>query len=93
MRELIEWMEARPTRARKVIAVFTALVWLMATIGSYGLYLVGYDTLALYSLVTAQFAAVVGFYMTTKAETDYGRDEVSNNSDGSSATNNDRTIH
>lgn len=86
-------MEVHPTRTRKVIAVFTALVWLVATIGSYGLYLVGYDTLALYSLVTAQFAAVVGFYMTTKAETDYGKDEVSNSGNGSSTTDNDRTVY
>lgn len=70
MKTFIEWLEGDSRRTRKVIAVFTAAVWLLATVASYLLSLAGYDTLALYSLVTAQFAAVVGFYMTTKAETD-----------------------
>lgn len=70
MKAFIEWLEGDNKRTRKAIAVFTAAVWLLATVASYLLLLAGYDTLALYSLVTAQFAAVVGFYMTTKAETD-----------------------
>lgn len=70
MRDFIEWLEQDAKRLRKVIAVYTAIVWFVATIASYVLHVFGYDTLALYSLVTAQFAAVVGFYMSTKAETD-----------------------
>jgi hypothetical protein len=67
---LIHWLEEEKARLRKVIAIFTALVWLCATIASYVLLTYKYDTLAVYSLVTAQFAAVVGFYMGTRSETD-----------------------
>jgi hypothetical protein len=70
MTSLIHWLEVDKSRLRKVIAIFTALVWLGATIASYVLLTYTYDTLAVYSLVTAQFAAVVGFYMGTRAETD-----------------------
>ena len=70
MTSLIHWLEEDKARLRKVIAIFTALVWLGATIASYVLLTYSYDTLAVYSLVTAQFAAVVGFYMGTKADTD-----------------------
>ena len=66
----IHWLEEDSKRLRKVLALFTAFVWLIATIASYVLLTYGYDTLAVYSLVTAQFAAVVGFYMGTRAETD-----------------------
>lgn len=70
MNRFIHWLEEDSKRLRKVIAIFTGLVWLSATIASYLLYLWAYDTIAVYSLVTAQFAAVIGFYMSTKAETD-----------------------
>ena len=64
------WLEENDKRTRKVLAIFTAIVWLFATIASYTLYTQGYDTLALYSLVTAQFATVIGFYMVSNAKTD-----------------------
>jgi len=70
MKQFIEWLEGDRKRLRKVIALFTAAVWLLATLASYGLFVLGHDTIALYSLVTAQFTAVVAFYMGTKAETD-----------------------
>lgn len=70
MKGFFSWLEADRKRLRMVLAVFTAVVWLLCTIASYVLWVFGHDTLALYSLVTAQFAAVVGFYMTTKANTD-----------------------
>lgn len=70
MRKLIEWLEADAKRTRKFLAVFTAGVWLLAVVSSYGLLTVGYDTMAILSLVTAQFAAVIGFYMATNAGSD-----------------------
>lgn len=68
--KVFAWLEEDNKRLRKVLAIFTALVWLVATITSYVLYLYTYDTLAIYGLVTAQFATVIGFYMTTKASSD-----------------------
>jgi len=70
MKNFIEWLEIDNKRTRKVLAIFTAIVWLFAVIFSYILSVYGFDTLALLSLVTAQFATVVGFYMVSKAETD-----------------------
>ena len=64
------WLEEDTKRVRKTLAVFTAIVWLIATISSYILSLYGQDTLAVYSLVTAQFAVVIAFYMSTKAQND-----------------------
>ena len=70
MKEFIEWLEQNNTRTRKVLAVFTAIVWLICVIASYVLVKFGLDTIALLSLVTAQFATVIGFYMVSKADTD-----------------------
>lgn len=70
MTSFIHWLEEDSKRLRKVIALFTGVVWLLATIVSYVMYVYSYDTITVYSLVTAQFAAVIGFYMGTKAETD-----------------------
>lgn len=70
MTRFIYWLEGDNKRLRKVIALFTGAVWLIATITSYVMYAYAYDTIAVYSLVTAQFAAVVGFYMGTRSETD-----------------------
>lgn len=70
MTSFIHWLEEDSKRLRKVIALFTGVVWLLATMVSYVMYVYSYDTIAVYSLVTAQFAAVIGFYMGTKAETD-----------------------
>lgn len=70
MKQLIEWLEMDVKRTRKFLAVFTAIVWLLAVVASYSLITLGYDTMAILSLVTAQFAAVIGFYMATNAETD-----------------------
>ena len=70
MNKLIEWLEKDDKRTRKFLAVFTAFVWLLAVVSSYYLVTLGYDTIAILSLVTAQFATVIGFYMATNAETD-----------------------
>ena len=70
MKKLIEWLEMDDRRTRKFLALFTAVVWLLAVIASYGLVVVGFDTLAVLSLVTAQFATVIGFYMVSNANTD-----------------------
>ena len=70
MRKLIEWLEGNDKRTRKFLALFTAAVWLLAVIASYGLVVIGFDTLAVLSLVTAQFATVIGFYMVSNANTD-----------------------
>ena len=70
MRKFIEWLEEDKKRTRKFLALFTALVWLLALLISYGLSCVGKDTMAILSLVTAQFTTVIGFYMATNAETD-----------------------
>lgn len=70
MKQLIEWLEMDVKRTRKFLAVFTAIVWLLAVVASYSLITLGYDTMAILSLVTAQFAAVIGFYMATNAGSD-----------------------
>lgn len=71
MKRFVEWLEGDIRRTRKVLALFTAVVWLVAVVTSYILlFTVGLDTIAILSLVTAQFATVIGFYMATKAEND-----------------------
>lgn len=70
MKILIEWLEIEKTRLRKVLAIFTALAWLISVIVSYVLTYYKLDTIAILSLVTAQFSTVIGFYMATKAEND-----------------------
>ena len=70
MRTMIEWLGTDKKRTRILLALFTAVVWLVAVLASYALVVAGMDTLAILSLVTAQFAVVIGFYMTTNAETD-----------------------
>ena len=70
MKSFIEWVELEYKRLRKVLAIYTSLVWLIAVVASYALTFVGLDTIAILSLVTAQFATVIGFYMVSKADTD-----------------------
>lgn len=70
MIRFIEWLEKEDKRIRKALTVFTAIVWLLAVIVSYCLVFIGLDTIAILSLVTAQFATVIGFYMVSKADTD-----------------------
>jgi len=70
MKQFIVWLEEDNKRLRKVLAIFTAIVWLIATVTSYLLYVFGFDTLAILALVTAQFTTVIGFYMATNARTD-----------------------
>ena len=70
MKILIEWLEIEKTRLRKILAIFTAMLWLIAVIVSYVLTYYNLDTIAILSLVTAQFSTVIGFYMATKAEND-----------------------
>ena len=48
----------------------TSGVWIGAIVASYVLVGYGLDTIAILSLVTAQFATVIGFYMATNADTD-----------------------
>lgn len=68
--EFIKWLEEDTKRLRKVLAVFTAIVWLISVISSYILSYYKLDTIAILSLVTAQFGTVVAFYMATKSEFD-----------------------
>ena len=70
MKKFIEWLEAEKTRLRKVLAIFTAIVWLIAVLISYILTKYNLNTIAILGLVTAQFSTVIGFYMATKAEYD-----------------------
>lgn len=70
MRNLIEWLESDSKRTRKFLALFTAFAWLLSVVVSYILMTMGMDTIAVLSLVTAQFATVIGFYMATNAESD-----------------------
>lgn len=70
MKSFVIWLEEDNRRLRKVLALFTAVVWLLSVIISYTLYTFKYDTLAILALVTTQFTAVIGFYMSTKAESD-----------------------
>lgn len=66
----IEWLEVDNKRLRKVLAIFTAFIWLIAIICSYVLKLFNLDTIDILTIITGQFAVVIGFYMTTKAESD-----------------------
>lgn len=70
MRKLIEWMEGNDKRTRKVLSVFTGIVWVIAVVCSYVLARYGYDTVTVLSLVTAQYATVIGFYMISDANKD-----------------------
>lgn len=70
MRKFIEWLESDKKRTRKVLALFTAITWLLAVICSYGMLVWGFSTIDILSIVTAQFAAVIGFYMVSNAESD-----------------------
>lgn len=70
MKDLIEWLEEENRRLRKVLAIFTTIVWLLAVIVSYTMNMFGYDPVAILSLVTGQFSVVIGFYMATRGSTD-----------------------
>jgi len=70
VKRFIEWLEADKKRTRKVLALFTAATWLLAIVCSYGMLVWGFSTIEILSLVTAQFAAVIGFYMVSNAESD-----------------------
>ena len=70
MKVLIEWLGSDKKRTRIAVTAFTAIVWFISILISYGLITMGKDSIAILSLVTAQFAAIIGFYMTTNAETD-----------------------
>lgn len=70
MKQLVEWLEQDAKRTRKFLALLTAGVWIVAIVASYVLVGYGLDTIAILSLVTAQFATVIGFYMATNADTD-----------------------
>lgn len=71
MKQLVEWLEKDDRRTRKFLALLTAFVWVLCVIVNYLLYaLAGKSDISILSLVTAQFAAVIGFYMATNAETD-----------------------
>lgn len=66
----MDYLEENPTRMRKHIALVTTYVWVLCVVLSYGLKVAGYDTFAILSLVTAQFATVIGFYMVSNAKSD-----------------------
>lgn len=66
----VHWLEEHPLRMRKFIAILTMYVWICAVVLSYILSYFKLDTLAILSLVTAQFATVIGFYMMSNAKSD-----------------------
>jgi len=72
MKRHIAWLEENPTRTRKFIAIVTTYVWIVAVFFSYFLTYFGKDTVAVLSLVTAQFATVIGFYMVSNSKSDEG---------------------
>ena len=67
MKKFILWLEVDNKRLRKLLAIFTAIVWLISVVISYTLSFYKYDTLSILALTTAQFATVLTLYMTTKA--------------------------
>ena len=66
----MRYLEENPARMRKHIALITTYVWVLCVVASYLLKIAGHDTFAILSLVTAQFATVVGFYMVSNAKSD-----------------------
>ena len=70
MKDFILWLEGDNKRLRKVLAIFTALVWLIAVIISYIGSLYKVTTIEVLGAVTAQFSIVISAYMMTKAESD-----------------------
>lgn len=70
MKNLILWLEGDNKRLRKVLTIFTAVVWLLAVITSYIFAWYDKSTMDILSLTTAQFATALGFYMATRADTD-----------------------
>ena len=70
MGNFILWLEQDKKRLRKLLALFTALVWLLAVIVSYTASVYGVQTVEVLAAVTAQFSIVISAYMMTKAESD-----------------------
>lgn len=76
MKKHIEWLEENPLRMRKYLSVFTAYVWVAVLIISIILDAIGHSIMAIFSIVTAQFATVLGFYMLSNAKSDIAGNDV-----------------
>lgn len=72
----MEFLEENPARMRKHIALITTYVWVLCVIASYLFSFWGKESIAILSLVTAQFATVVGFYMLSNAKSDNHKEEL-----------------
>jgi len=70
MKAFILWLEEDDKRLRKVLAIFTAIVWFIAVIVSYIGSLYKITTIEVLGAVTAQFSIVISAYMITKANND-----------------------
>lgn len=66
MKSFIEWLEGDLSRTRKFLAIGTFITWVLSAIASYVSLYFKIDTSVVFSLITAQFAAVIAFYMVTK---------------------------
>lgn len=76
MKKHIEWLEEKPLRMRKYLSVFTAYIWGVVLIISIILDTIGHGIMAIFSIVTAQFATVLGFYMLSNAKSDLVGNDV-----------------
>jgi hypothetical protein len=65
MKNFILWLEVDNKRLRKLLAIFTAIVWLISIITSFTIS--EQVTQSILTATTVQFSTVIGFYMTTKA--------------------------
>ena len=70
MKAFILWLEEDNKRLRKVLAIATAIVWLISVVVSYIGSLYKINTIEVLSAVTAQFSIVISAYMITKASDD-----------------------
>lgn len=70
MKRFILWLEEDNKRLRKVLAIFTAIVWLIAVMVSYIGSMYNITTIEVLGAVTAQFSIVISAYMMTKADND-----------------------
>lgn len=66
----IEWLEGEPLRIRKFLAVFVTYVWTITLILTVILSLLNFNIIDIFGVVTAQFATIIIFYMSTKAYSD-----------------------
>jgi lipid-A-disaccharide synthase-like uncharacterized protein len=70
LKNFIEWLEKEKTRTRKLLALITMFIWILSVVASFLMLYYKVDTVAILSLVTAQFATVIAFYMVSKPQKD-----------------------